>query len=109
MRPMFDCRRSIMKKERDDNMKKSGNKKGFTLVEIIVVLLVIGILLAITIPSIMGYVKKAKQAQLIAEARTVYVEAERVCYEFLERSYDVDKTNSQKGLIRITEESINEF
>lgn len=37
------------------------NKKrndGFTLVEIIVVLLIIGILLAITIPSIMGYVKK---------------------------------------------------
>lgn len=54
------------------------NKKGFTLVEIIVVLLIIGILLAITIPSIMGYVGKAKDAQLEAEARSGYVAAQTI-------------------------------
>lgn len=54
------------------------NKKGFTLVEIIVVLLIIGILLAITIPSIMGYVGKAKNAQLEAEARSGYVAAQTI-------------------------------
>lgn len=50
-------------------MKKK--EQGFTLIEIIVVLLIIGILLAITIPSIMGYVSKAKDAQLLTEARSV--------------------------------------
>lgn len=54
------------------------NKKGFTLVEIIVVLLIIGILLAITIPSIMGYVGKAKDAQIQADARTAYVGAQTI-------------------------------
>ena len=58
------------------NRKMKKNNKGFTLVEIIVVLLIIGILLAITIPSIMGYVGKAKDAQLEAEARSGYVAAQ---------------------------------
>lgn len=50
-------------------------EQGFTLIEIIVVLLIIGILLAITIPSIMGYVSKAKDAQLLTEARSVLLAA----------------------------------
>ena len=54
-------------------MKKK--EQGFTLIEIIVVLLIIGILLAITIPSIMGYVSKAKDAQLLTEARSVLLAA----------------------------------
>lgn len=58
------------------NLRK--NKKGFTLVEIIVVLLIIGILLAITIPSIMGYVGKARNAQYEAEARNGYVAAQTI-------------------------------
>lgn len=61
-------------------MKKSlrKNKKGFTLVEIIVVLLIIGILLAITIPSIMGYVNKAKEAQYQAQARSGFLAAQTI-------------------------------
>ena len=54
------------------------NKKGFTLVEIIVVLLIIGILLAITIPSIMGYVSQARDAQFEAEGRAGYVAAQTI-------------------------------
>lgn len=56
-------------------MKHLKQKKGFTLVEVIVVLVIVGILLAITIPSIMGYVKKAEHAKYEAAARTVNVKA----------------------------------
>lgn len=58
------------------NLRK--NKKGFTLVEVIVVLLIVGILLAITIPSIMTYVGKAKDAQYEAEGRTGFVSAQTI-------------------------------
>ena len=42
------------------DVNKKGNKKGFTLVEIIVVLVVLVILAAIVAPSILGYVEQAK-------------------------------------------------
>ena len=36
------------------------NQKGFTLVELIVVIAIIGVITAILVPSIMGYVKKSR-------------------------------------------------
>lgn len=54
-----------------DGMKK--NKKGFTLVEIIVVLVIIGILMALAVPAVMSYVKEAADTKLISEARAVMV------------------------------------
>ncbi len=42
-------------------MKKMKQKKGFTLIEVIVVIAILAILAAIAIPSITGYVEKAKE------------------------------------------------
>ena len=43
------------------------NKKGFTLVEIIVVLVILAILAAIAVPSVIGYVNEAKESRYIQE------------------------------------------
>lgn len=58
--------------------KMKDNVKGFTLVEIIVVLLILAILAAIAIPSMLGYVNEARNSENIAEARTGYVAAQTV-------------------------------
>ncbi|WKY43841.1 prepilin-type N-terminal cleavage/methylation domain-containing protein [Eubacteriaceae bacterium ES2] len=58
------------------------NQKGFTLVEIIVVLVIIGVLAAFTVPTMLGFVAEAKGKAYIAEAREVYVAAQAVATEF---------------------------
>ena len=51
---------------------KNSNKKGFTLVELVVVIAIIGVLAAILVPSMMGYVKKARLKTANGNAKTAY-------------------------------------
>lgn len=58
------------------------NRKGFTLVEIIVVLVILAILAAFTIPTMLGFVEEARGKALIAEARSVYLAAQATATEY---------------------------
>lgn len=50
------------------------NKKGFTLVELIVVIVIILVLAAVLVPSVLRYVEKARQASCKADAAATLVE-----------------------------------
>ena len=53
-------------------MKKLLNKKGFTLIELIVVIAILAILAMILIPSLTGYIKAATDSKNQANARSEY-------------------------------------
>ena len=52
----------------------NSKKKGFTLVEIIVVIAIIGVLAALLIPSMLGYIKKAKRSADVANAKQLHTD-----------------------------------
>ena len=56
-------------------MKKIKNTKGFTLMEMLIVVAIIAILIAIAIPTFTAQLEKAREAADIANIRSTYSEA----------------------------------
>lgn len=58
--------------------KKKKNRKGFSLVELIVVLVIMAILVAALVPSLVGYIKQARQSNAKDECAAVVSAAQTV-------------------------------
>lgn len=55
-------------------MKKKANKKGFTIMEMLIVVAIIAVLVAIAIPTFNGALTKSKEAADVANIRAAYAE-----------------------------------
>lgn len=68
------------------------DKDGFTLVELIVVLVILGILIALLVPSLTGYIDKARKKAKLAECRQVVVAAQTQLSEIYGAAEGADVT-----------------
>lgn len=59
-----------------EKIRKMKNKKGFTLVELIVVLVILAILAALLVPALTGYIDKANKEKVVSETRSVVMAAQ---------------------------------
>ena len=75
-------------------MKK--NKKGFTLAELLIVVAIIGVLVAISIPIFHAQLRKARLATNQANGRAAFSAAEAAYLENMEK-YGTSKPNSANG------------
>lgn len=67
-------------------------KKGFTLIELIVVIAIIGVLAAILVPTMLGYVRKSKLSSANTAASSVYKAINSALTELDEEGIDVGGT-----------------
>ena len=75
------------------------NKKGFTLIELLAVIVILGVLLAIAIPSVTKYINNSKKDTYIQTAKQ-YIEAVR--YNIVSNIYQYPVNTNQATLVKFS-------
>lgn len=78
--------------------KKLKNKKGFTLVELIVVLVILAILAALLVPALTGYIDKANNEKVVATTRQVVMAAQTEVSEAYGKATTGELTNQTTAI-----------
>ena len=77
--------------------KKLKNKKGFTLIEIIVVIVILAVLMAVAVPSVMSYMNEGKNAKYQTVARAVLINAQT---EYAKAVADGKNATDAKSIVK---------
>lgn len=78
------------------------NKKGFTLVELIVVMVILVILAALLVPALTKWIDKAREKQVVVDARTAYLAAQTLGSE----AYGAGASNAEDIRAAVADEAI---
>jgi prepilin-type N-terminal cleavage/methylation domain-containing protein len=81
--------------------EKAMNKKGFTLMELMITVAIIGIIAAIAIPAYRGYLQRGRMAQAYADIQTIALANEKCFAE--KNSYNTFAYLSNSFGLRITQ------
>mgnify|MGYP000302935539 CR=1 FL=1 len=76
---------------------KKNKTQGFTLIEIVIVLAIIGILAAVAIPSYQGSIQKSRRSDAIAAVTAAAAQQERWYFQFSGYSDSVDDIGGDSG------------
>ena len=68
------------------------NKKGFTLIEIIVVVVILAVLMAVAVPSVLKYLNTAQEAPALTECHAIVTAAQKRVIEKYSQNHDDEIT-----------------
>jgi len=80
-------------------MRKKLNKKGFTLIELVVVIAILGILALVAIPRFTGMRADANESAVISNLRNIQTAAEVYASSSNQKITDVNSTDDGVGIL----------
>ena len=81
-------------------MKK--NNQGFTLVELIVVLVILAILAAILVPALLGYIDRAREKQYVLNAKSALTATQAELSSLYGENKSADVITSRASVVKAT-------